>query len=258
VFIRSSSCVVGLVLTLTVFIPPSSANAQSFFDTLKSVADKVAPSIAIPGLEKSDGNSALSLGDITSGLKEALRVGTERVVNQIGTTDGYNKDSAIHIPLPKQLHSVHAKLKKFGLSSLTDDLELKLNRAAEAAAPKAKQILWVSVTEMTLDDAKAIYNGPADAATQYFKRVSSDSLRETIKPIVDDSLADVGALTSYDSLMGKYKNLPFVPDVTANLSQHTVDLALQGIFHYLAKEEEAIRQDPAKRTTELLTKVFGK
>jgi len=32
---------------------------------------------------------------------------------------------------------------------------------------------------------------------------------------------------------------------------------MNGIFHYLAQEEAAIRQNPAKRTTELLKTVFG-
>ena len=32
---------------------------------------------------------------------------------------------------------------------------------------------------------------------------------------------------------------------------------MEGIFFYLAREEAAIRQNPAARTTELLQKVFG-
>jgi len=32
---------------------------------------------------------------------------------------------------------------------------------------------------------------------------------------------------------------------------------LDGIFHYLAQEEAAIRTDPGARTTDLLKRVFG-
>jgi len=32
--------------------------------------------------------------------------------------------------------------------------------------------------------------------------------------------------------------------------------AINGLFYYLAKEEAAIRKDPAKRTTELLKRIF--
>jgi len=148
-------------------------------------------------------------------------------------------------------------LKKFGLSALADDVELRLNRAAEAAAPKTKELIWKAISSMTLDDAMAIYKGPDDAATQYFKKVATNDLATTVKPVVDSSLAEVGAISTYDQLMGQYKALPFVPDVKANLSQHTTDLALKGLFHYLAAEEAEIRKNPAKRTTEILSKVFG-
>jgi len=33
-------------------------------------------------------------------------------------------------------------------------------------------------------------------------------------------------------------------------------LALNGVFHYMAEQEAAIRHNPVKRTTEILRKVF--
>ncbi|NVJ91345.1 MAG: DUF4197 domain-containing protein [Methylocystaceae bacterium] len=201
--------------------------------------------------------SSLSNSQIVEGLREALKVGTKRVVDQIGTTDGYNLDKAIHIPLPDQLQQAQKLLNKFGLSALADDVELRLNRAAEQAAPKAKDVIIKAITNMSLDDARAIYNGPKDAATQYFKKVSDSDLRKTISPIAENSLKDVGAIQAYDNLVGKYQSMPFVPDVKANLIDHTTTLAIDGIFHYLAQEEAAIRENPAKRTTEILKTVFG-
>jgi hypothetical protein len=47
-----------------------------------------------------------------------------------------------------------------------------------------------------------------------------------------------------------------VIDVLA-LNSYVVEKGMDGIFHYMAKEEAAIRRDPAKRSTELLRKVFG-
>jgi hypothetical protein len=57
--------------------------------------------------------------------------------------------------------------------------------------------------------------------------------------------------------MGEYADLPFVPDIKADLSEHVVDKGISGIFYYLAKEEAAIRQDPLKQTSTLLKQVFG-
>lgn len=203
------------------------------------------------------GLGPLSDDEIGKGLKEALRVGTERVVGQVGAADGYNADPLIHIPLPKTLQKVHEVLQKIGLDRMTADLELKLNRAAEKAAPEAKQVFWNAIAEMTLDDVRGIWKGEDDAATQYFKGKMTTPLTERFTPIVEDSMNQVGAVRSYDNMMSKYKSVPFVPDVKADLTSHVVGLGIAGIFHYVAREEAAIRKDPAKRTTAILKRVFG-
>ncbi len=226
--------------------------AQAQFDILKSAKE------VLGSLGGSTGDAgALTDAEIDDGLIEALRVGTERVVRQVGTTDGYNLDPDIHIPLPGVLTDVQMVLKTIGMSSLADDLELRLNRAAEAAAPEAKALFWQAIDEMTMDDVRQIYDGPDDAATRYFQDQMTPPLATRMQPVVDRSLAEVGAIQSYDTMMGQYKSMPFVPDVKADLTSYIVEKAMDGIFHYVAKEEAAIRNNPAARTTELLQKVFG-
>jgi len=210
------------------------------------------------GGETGTQSQTLSSQEIGAGLKEALRVGAERVVGQVGALDGFNADPKIHIPLPDSLAKARSMLAAIGYGAMFDDLELKLNRAAEAAAPEAKALFLNAIEEMTLEDVQAIYNGPEDAATQYFRGKMNTPLSEKMQPIVDRSLAEVGAIQSYDAALGKYKSLPFVPDVKADLSSYVIDRGLDGIFFYLAEEEAAIRQNPARRTTELLQKVFGR
>jgi hypothetical protein len=76
-------------------------------------------------------------------------------------------------------------------------------------------------------------------------------------PVVDESLGEAGAVQVYDAVMDQYRQIPFVPEVDADLSDYVVDKGVDGIFYYLAKEEAAIRENPAKRTTDLLKQVFG-
>ncbi|ATX79210.1 Protein of unknown function (DUF4197) [Mariprofundus aestuarium] len=196
--------------------------------------------------------------DMVAGLKDALRVGSEQVVGQLSRTDGFNGDPKIHIPLPENMQTVKSALNAVGMGYMMEDLELKLNRAAELATPKAKRIFGDSIKAMTITDAKNILNGPNDAATQYFKGKMSSPLSDEMRPIVQQALNEAGAVQAYDSVMGEYATMPFVPDVKANLTQHVLDLGLQGIFHYMAVEEAAIRKNPAKRTTEILQKVFSR
>jgi Protein of unknown function (DUF4197) len=205
--------------------------------------------------------SSLSVGDIGSGLKEALRVATDKVTGRLGQADGFNADPAVHIPLPDKLESVKKGLALVGQSALVDDLELKLNRAAEAATPKARQIFVDAVQKMTLDDARAILNGPSDAATQYFKRTMTPDLKTAMRPVVDQTVSQSGAVQSYNTMAGAAKTLPMVGNALqagpSMLTDHVLDKALGGIFSYLGQEEAGIRSDPAKRSTDLLRKVFG-
>ncbi len=243
---------VAFVLTLSIVLLccVSATEAIDWFGKAKSMLEEV--NRAAPK------ERSLTESDIASGLKEALAVGTSRVVKQLGAKDGFNADSFIHIPLPQSFRTVQSALSKIGMSSMLDDLELRLNRAAEEAAPRAKALFIASIKEMTLDDVMGIYKGPDDAATQYFKEKMSDSLAAEMRPVVEDSLSDVGAIAAYDAAVGQYKSIPFAPDVRADLTGHVIEKGMDGIFYYLAKEEAAIRQNPAKRTTELLKKVFGR
>ena len=209
------------------------------------------------GTTPPDSASDLTNSEITSGLKDALRVGTETVVSQLGQLDGFNADPAIHIPLPDSLNQVKSALSAVGMSSMMDDLELKLNRAAEEATPPAKKLFWDAITAMTLNDVKGIYNGPDDSATRYFQNKMSAPLSVEMQPIVENALNQVGAVQAYDAVMGQYSSIPFVPDVKADLNKYVVDKGMDGIFHYVAIEEAAIRHDPVKRTTDILQKVFG-
>jgi len=245
---------VSAAIIASVFASGAS-RAADWKNMLKGAVDTVTNPSQQSGMPTSV--SGLSTNDIIAGLKEALRVGMQSVAGQLGAVDGFNADPNIHIPLPKELQSVQSTLRRFGLSGLADEVELKLNRGAEAAMPQAKDLVVKAISAMTLDDAKAIYNGPNDAATQYFKRVTSADLKASVAPVIDSALQDVGAVAAYDQLVGRYKDIPFVPDLKADLTAHATQLALEGMFHYLAMEEAAIRQDPAKRTTEILTKVFG-
>ncbi len=245
-----------VLLVLCGLLLSSQAFASDWMKGLGGLAERVGSSSG--GLVSGNTSQhALSRTDMVAGLKDALRVGSERVASRLGKADGFNADKHIHIPLPKQMARVKSALSAVGMGSMMDDLELKLNRAAEQATPKAKRVFADTIQSMKFDDAKRILHGPKDAATQYFKSKMSAPLRKEMQPIVQKALNQAGAVQAYDGVMGQYKSLPFVPDAKANLNQHVLDAALNGIFYYMAKEEAAIRENPVKRSTAILKKVFA-
>lgn len=241
---------IGAILSAFIFSAPEIAHG---FDWLKAGQEI----FTLADQPSSTNLEALSNSEIGAGLKDALKVGTQRVVEQLGQPDGFNSDKNIHIALPEKLQTVHTALNAVGMGSMMDDLELKLNRAAEQATPQAKALFWESIQEMTIDDVKRIYNGPQNAATQYFQQKMGNKLADAMRPLVQKNMSAVGAVQAYDSAIGQYSALPFVPDVKEDLTSYVVQKGMDGIFYYLGREEAAIRQNPAKRTTEIMRKVFG-
>ena len=138
-------------------------------------------------------------------------------------------------PGPENLQKVQKALSRIRASGLADDLELRLNRAAEIAAPKGKDIFWQAITDMTLRDVREILNGPKDAATQYFRGETTEPLVAAMSPIVDGALADAGAIQAYDRMIGQYDSIPFVPDVKSDLTSYVLEKALDAVFLFLAR-----------------------
>lgn len=195
---------------------------------------------------------------IGAALKEALQVGTENAVKLTGRPDGYFKNEAIKILLPEQLRTLASGLRAVGLGAQVDELVLGMNRAAERAAPQAKQIFWDAIGAMTIDDARAILGGHDTAATVYFKSKTSDALGAAFRPIVENAMREVGVTRQYTELFRRAQAIPFLNVEAYDLDRYVVARALDGLFHVVGEEEKKIRTNPAARVTELLREVFGR
>ncbi len=233
---------ITIVLVILVTALPASAQLDRIFK----------------GLGIGEKGSGLSDAKIGSGLKEALRIGTENAVKLTGRTDGYFLNLAIKILMPEKLRSFEKGLRAVGYGAQVDDFILSMNRAAERAAPFAKQIFWDAIGEMTFEDVRKILSGHETAATDYFKGKTTNRLTEIFKPIVSKAMNEVGVTRQYKELVGRYEKIPFVKRETLDLDQYVVTKALDGLFHMVGEEERKIRKDPTARTTELLKEVFGK
>ena len=199
----------------------------------------------------------LSQEKIAAGLKEALKIGTGNAVNVTGKLDGYFMNQAIKILMPERLQTMEKALRTVGYGAEVDQFILSMNRAAERAAPAAKQIFWKAIGEMTFQDAKKILSGHETAATDYFKTKTTDRLTVAFKPIVEKATNDVGVTRQYKNLVGRFQNIPFVKKEIVDIDQYVVTKALDGLFYVVGEEEKKIRKNPAARVTDLLKEVFA-
>ncbi len=201
--------------------------------------------------------AALSKGDVVSGLKEALNVASSLAGKRLSAKDGFFADAAVRIPLPGALGQAQKKLQPFGMSGPLDDLQLKVNRAAEAAAPTASRLVVDAVKSMTIDDAMGVLRGGDTAATDFLRKKTETNLRKAFRPYFDDALKTSGALNAADAAVAKYGAGLVKQDAKTWLADSATTGALNGLFYYVAREEQAIRRDPVKRTSDILRKVFG-
>ena len=197
--------------------------------------------------------------DVAAGLKEALAVGTGNAVQTLSKSNGYFGDAAVKILLPENMQKAAELLKKAGYQKEVDDFVLSMNHAAEQAAPKAKPIFEDAVKKMSFEDAQKILKGNNTAATDYFKGKTSSQLTEVFKPVVSDSMNQVGATRSYKALTDRYNSMvPFGKMDSFDLDSYVTKKSLDGMFYKVGQEEAKIRTNPAARTTDLLKSVFGK
>ena len=233
-----------LLMALTLLCVPigQTADLNSFFDRVK---------------KSFSGDGSITNDEMIQGLKEALQVGTQNAVNTVSKVDGYYKNSDIKIPLPQEIESAGKYLRLAGYGTRVDEFEQSMNRAAEKAAPEAKQIFWGAVKDMKINDARKLLNGPDNAATSYFKDKTYDQLHNIFKPIVKDTMGQVGVTRQFQDINNKLSSIPLANKASVDLDQYVTDKSLDGLFFMLAEEEKKIRQDPAARVTDILKKVFG-
>jgi len=207
---------------------------------------------------------SLNNGDISAGLKQALDIGVKKAVDILGKDGGFLKDEAVKILMPEELQKVDQFLRSVGQDEIADEFILSMNNAAEKAVPQVTEIFTDSISKMSITDAKQILTGPDNAATQYFKKNTSQQLQKMIKPHVQNSMAGADVTKYYNSMLGMAKEYDkfgllkrYLGTDEGNLENYVTDKTMSGLFSKIAIQEKAIRNNPAMRTTDLLKKVFA-
>jgi len=208
----------------------------------------------------------ISEQEIISGLREALSAGANSAASQLSVTDGYFGNQALKLLLPPEAKPVLDNISRIpGGQSLLDDVVLKMNRGAEKAALKAAPIFVNAITSMTLTDGRNILMGSDTSATQFLRKNTFSQLTNAFAPEINSAMDEIGAASAWNTLFSNYNTVASSPagillnlqPVEANLGAYATNRALSGLFVKIAEQEKLIRDDPAKRTSDLLKKVFA-
>ncbi len=206
--------------------------------------------------KNSSSSGSLSTDEIVSGLKEALSLGAQKSGSKLSAPDGFFKDAAVKILLPEQVRKVESKMRMLGMGKMVDNAELSMNRAAEDASKAAAPIFIDAIKKMTVTDALTILRGKDTAATGYLRKTTSPELITTFRPVIEESLKKVDATKYWKDVFNTYNKFSSTP-VDTDINSYVTSKALDGLFYYVAQEEENIRKNPAEQVTDILKKVFG-
>ena len=213
--------------------------------------------------------AGLSQEQMVQGLKDALGKGLQHAVTGLGHDDGFLTNFNVRIPMPDKLQKVEKTLRAMKQSKLADDFIVTMNRAAEQAVPEAGSVFAAALTQMKIEDAKAILTGSNNAATLYFHKATQTNLYARFYPIVQKATEKTGVTAAYKKLMenasvtktlgsfGSAFGAPALDQNTMDIDAYVTNKALDGLFKMVAEEEKQIRQNPVARTTDMLQKVFG-
>jgi len=242
-------------LTLGMCLLAASASAQGF------------PTGKLPKPELPKGKLAevaagalpngLGQEQVVAGLREMLRTGSQNAVKEVGRQDGFLENAEIHLPLPQTLDKAAQGLRKLSLGALAEDLEISMNRAAEAAAVEATPVLEQAIEKLDFQDAAGILAGGEDAATQFFRKQSSEELAKAFRPVVEKNLEKVGTAKLYDSFASKVATIPFMGSPQFDLDEYVTQQTLEGLLIVMAQEEARMRKDSSARTSPALQAIFG-
>ena len=228
---------------------------------------------------QSNTNSNISDSTVSNGLKEALKTGVNFAVTQLGTNNGYLNNTAVKIPLPDNLAKAETLLRSAGGDKMADDLINSMNTAASKAAPQTAEIFMNAIDKMSLTDAQGILSGGNEAATNYFKANTTDSLKKLISPIVQETMKENNVASYYDTINNVYKSSAkglvensgimsmaknfgvdsYIPTSSdESLDSYITTKTIDGLFTIIGQKEAAIRANPVEQTTSILKQVFGK
>jgi hypothetical protein len=210
-----------------------------------------------PALARATDLARLTESDAALGVRTALERGATAAVALLGKPDGFLGNPKVRIPLPSGLETAAKLLAATGQKQRVEELELAMNRAAEAAVPEAQTLLVAAVKSMSVEDARRIVSGGDDSVTQFFAAKTRAPLAQKFLPIVTRATERVQLAEKYNAVAGKALGFGLIKKEEASVEQYVTGKALDGLYLMIGEEERKIRQDPVGTGSAILKKVFG-
>lgn len=213
------------------------------------------PATGLPA--QASGLAGITGAEASQGIKTALERGAVAAVALLGRPDGFLANPQVRIPLPGFLADAARFLRAMGRAKQVEELEVAMNRAAEAAVPLARDLLVDAVRTISVTDARKILTGGPTSVTAFFADRTRVPLAARFLPVVTKATDKVGLAEKYNRVAGKAAGMGLVKQEDATVEHYVTRKSLDGLYFMIGDEEKKIRQDPVGTGSAILKKVFG-
>ncbi len=173
--------------------------------------------------------------------------------------DSANSGDRSTLGLPDKLAKIQAAAKAAGKSELVDQLAAKLNSSSESSFTPALGLVKSALSDVPWSEAKNLASGGKTAVTDFIRKSTATKLRAQLLPTVQKAVAAAGVPDQYKQLLsavGPAASLFGKPGVS-DLESFVTDQTLESVYAYLAKEETALRANPALAQNPLVKQAFA-
>lgn len=172
--------------------------------------------------------------------------GVETVVD-LSVNNAFNNDPSIFIPIPSEYSAVKDKVLQFGGKAIVDQVEEKLNHAAEQSIELAKPHLKTAINNLNLEQLINIAKNKETGFSTYMKSSSQAAILTDLTPVVKAKLEESGTYQSLNEFFKLYKryagffgrSIPNGP----NLETYVATKAIDGLFLKLGQKEANFRAE---------------
>jgi len=195
-------------------------------------------------------------------LNEQDAANAVRQLLQIGAKDGsltgaFSKEMIMSTLFPEPVSKVLNTLNQLGLTNEIDRFTTTLSTAAEKTATNSVPIFVSGISNMKLNDAIRIIKNGGTSATDYLKATVGDSLRRSIKPVMQTALNEYKLNEQWEKIIKPVQSISG-NRLNLDLANLMAGIVSEKMFQKIAEKEQEIRNNVSARNTLLLQKVFSR
>jgi hypothetical protein len=194
----------------------------------------------------------LTENDAAAAIRQLLSIGAK----DNNLAGAFSKETILTTLFPEPVHKVLNTLNTLGLTSEIDRFTTTLSTAAEKTATASVPIFVNSIDKMNFTDAIRIIKNGGTAATDYLRVSAGDTLRNSVRPIMQTTLDEYKLNEQWNDIIKPVKAITG-NKLNLDLATLMAGTVSEAMFRKIAAKEVQVRKDASARTTRLLQKVFS-